>query len=72
MDTKTDTDPLLSDIEAYLTSTGMGAGQFGIASVNDSGFVTTLRRGREVRRKTRNKVLAFMQSNPTGISQAAR
>lgn len=72
MDTKPDTDPLLADVEAYLASTGMGAGHFGIASVNDSGFVTTLRRGREVRRKTRIRVLDFIKANPSGTSKPDR
>ena len=43
-------DPLLADIDAYLVRTGMTGAELGIAALNDSGFVTTLRRGREPRR----------------------
>jgi hypothetical protein len=72
METSLSLDPLLIDIEAYLGKTGMSAQAFGRATVNDSGFLTTLRRGREVRRKTRQRVLQFIQDHPTGLSQADR
>ncbi len=72
MNNLTDLDPLLDDIEAYLKRTGMTGADFGYAVLKDSGFVTTLRRGREVRRKTRQRVLQFIQENPTGFSKPDR
>ncbi len=72
METALILDPLLGDVEGYLTRTGMSAQAFGRATVNDSGFVTTLRRGREVRRKTRERVLQFIQDHPTGLSKPDR
>lgn len=65
-------DPLLADIEAYLAATGMSGAAFGEAALKDKGFMTTLRRGRELRRKTKDLVLRFINDNPTGISRADR
>lgn len=72
METEISLDPLLADIDAYLVRTGMNGGDFGHAAVNDRGFVTTLRRGREPRRKTRARVLQFMTDNPGGPSKPDR
>lgn len=54
------TDPLLSDIEAFLAGTGMAASRFGMMALGDPRFVRDLRDGREVKRATRAKVIEFM------------
>jgi hypothetical protein len=72
MDTISTRDPLLDDIEAYLVRTGMSAQAFGRAALNDSAFMTTLRRGRDVRRSTHMRVRQFMNENPTGLSKPDR
>lgn len=72
METTITTDPLLDEVEAYLTRTGVTGFNFGLAALNDSGFVTTLRRGREPRRKTRARVLQFMADNPSGLFKPDR
>lgn len=56
-----DTDPILAEIEAFLASSGMAATQFGYQVMGDPGFVHELRRGRECRRRTRNKIVSFIE-----------
>jgi hypothetical protein len=53
-------DELMDRIEAFLTEHEMTASAFGLAALNDPGFVFDLRNGREVRRATRQKATDFM------------
>ena len=57
-----DTDPLLGDIEQYLSDSGMSATAFGVATVNDPALVRDLRAGREPRRATRCRIREFLAS----------
>lgn len=53
---------LLAVIEAHCAASGMSKSAFGTSSVGDPRFVDDLRDGREPRRKTVNKVLAFISA----------
>jgi len=53
---------LLSEIEAFLTNTGMGAARFGTAAMGDKHFVRDLRNGRRTWPETESKVRLFMST----------
>ncbi len=55
-------DPLLLNIERFLAEAGMEPTTFGEKSMNDGNFVRDLRNGREVRRRTRERVLRFISA----------
>lgn len=57
-------DPLLDEVEAYLSQSQVSATEFGRDAVNDGSFVTGLRAGRETRRKTASRVRQYMRDNP--------
>ncbi len=52
---------LLRDIERFLLIKDMNASDFGILCLNDPGFVTGVRNGRECREMTRDRVKAFIK-----------
>lgn len=54
---------LLQRVEAYIARTGLKEWAFGRAAINDPALVAQLRTGRELRRGTRQKVLAFLESD---------
>jgi hypothetical protein len=60
-------DELLSEVEAFLSETGMPATIFGRQEMNDASFVPDLRAGRECRRSTRERARAAMQRLREGI-----
>lgn len=51
---------LLNEIQAFLTETGMKPWEFGRKAINDPKLWAGLRKGRELRRSTRARVLAFL------------
>lgn len=53
----------VAEVEAFLSATGMDRTTFGVDAVNDSMFVTGLRKGREPREKTVTKVRQFMRDH---------
>lgn len=53
-------DRLLKDIEAFIAARRMSATEFGRQALNDSDFVHGLRRGRDVRLSTVERVRDFM------------
>lgn len=55
-----DPDPLLADIEAFLARHRYSAARFGQEAVNDSALVLELRKGRELKRATRRRILQFI------------
>lgn len=55
-------DPLLSIIETFLAKYGMDPTVFGKNAMNDGNFVGDLRSGREVRRRTRERVERFIDN----------
>jgi hypothetical protein len=55
-------DPILADIERFLSATGMTPTAFGSGALNDPAFVHQLRKGRECKRATRAKVRAFIEA----------
>lgn len=50
-----------ADIEAFLVTRAMNATEFGLQAMGDSHFVHALRRGRNVRTDTIEKVRKFME-----------
>lgn len=55
------THPILAEIEAFIVATDSTPSKFGASAVNDPCFVFDLRAGREPRRATLQKVVAFMR-----------
>ncbi|WP_406586420.1 hypothetical protein [Asaia lannensis] len=55
-----DPDPILPDVEAFIARVGMSATAFGSSVNGDPRLVHDLRTGRELRRKTREKIAAFI------------
>ena len=53
----------LSDIEAFLASSGMGAARFGKEAIGDPNFVRNLREGRSPSLKTAERVMGFISSS---------
>lgn len=53
-------DQLRTDIERFLTRTGMSPSRFGICAMNDAKFVSRLRDGSSVRLDTADRVRRFM------------
>jgi hypothetical protein len=62
MQTDTDTDPLLAEVEAFLKASEMTPTAFGVAALNDPTLVHEMRRGRECKRATRARIKDFMVS----------
>ncbi|GAN66876.1 hypothetical protein AA0481_0597 [Acetobacter orientalis NRIC 0481] len=56
----TEPDPILPAVEAFLAREGISPTSFGKNAVNDPAFVRDLREGRELRKKTRDRVFAFL------------
>lgn len=59
---------ILTEIEQFLTASGMTAHRFGVLAGNDSGMVPRLRAGREPSKATRAKIEAFLateRANPS-------
>ncbi|MFS3135802.1 hypothetical protein ACLRDC_10545 [Gluconacetobacter sacchari] len=59
-------DPLLGVVERFLTASGLSATAFGVLAMRDPRFVHELRVGREVRRATRLRVVAWMRAAGAG------
>ena len=59
------THPILAEIEAFIVANNVTPSVFGSGAVNDPCFVFDLRAGREPRRATLEKVVAFMRDAPT-------
>lgn len=57
-----DPDPILPDIDMLLLKSGMTATAFGKSAAGDPMLVTDLRRGRELRQKTRARIMEFIKS----------
>lgn len=53
--------PLLIEIEQYLQTRGLSATRFGRLAVKDPRFVEDLRQGRSPRRRTLERVSAYMR-----------
>jgi hypothetical protein len=52
---------LISEIEAYCAKHEITPTDFGRLAMNDTALVTTLRRGRELRSATRQKILDYLK-----------
>ena len=61
---------LLVRIERYLRATKTAPTRFGREAVGDPNLVADLRDGREPRRATTRRVLAFIEANEPGASLA--
>ncbi len=57
------TNDLLADIEQFLTKKGVHPTCFGRAALNDPNFVFDLRRGRDYRRSTAERVKKYIDDN---------
>ena len=55
------THPILAEIEAFIVANNVTPSVFGTSAVNDPRFVFDLRAGREPRRATLERVVAFMR-----------
>lgn len=55
-----DLDDFRSEVEAFLRDGRLTASAFGDKAAGDSNFVSDLRAGRECRKRTRERVRAFM------------
>lgn len=67
---------LLSEIEAFLAETGMGASYFGRQSAGNTELVPRLRNGGRVWPETERRVRSFMRSKrreaaPSSVTQAS-
>lgn len=56
---------LLSAIESHCAKSGMGESTFGTLALGDPNFVSTLRKGREPRRKTVARAFDFILTGKT-------
>lgn len=65
----THAEQFLSDIEAFLTRSGMTATAFGMAALNDPSFVPDLRNGRKPNLGLVDKVHAFIRAHEAPAKQ---
>lgn len=73
MDIDPTPDPVLAEVEAFLQTTQMTATAFGQQSLNDPTLVHELRKGRECKRVTRERIRHFMRAvNPAATAHAGR
>lgn len=70
MDAEFDADPVLAEVERFLSSAQMTPTAFGQRALNDPTLVHELRKGRECKRATRAKILEFIEAEAAklGIS----
>jgi 2,4-dienoyl-CoA reductase-like NADH-dependent reductase (Old Yellow Enzyme family) len=54
---------LIARIEKFIARGGLSATSFGMKSVNDPRLVADLKDGRELRRKTRERIEAFIRGD---------
>jgi hypothetical protein len=54
--------PILEEIDAFLSVTGMGASYFGKCAVGNSELVNRLREGRPILNETERRVREFMST----------
>jgi DNA-binding response OmpR family regulator len=54
---------LIKRIEAFLTRSGMAPTEFGKLAVNDGNLIAQLKSGRELRSRTKSRVLSFIGSH---------
>jgi len=62
MDTETTTDPILQDVERFIRASQMTATAFGQRALNDPTLFHELRRGRECKRITRERIRTFIKA----------
>lgn len=60
---------LLTEIEAFCARAGMSPRAFGDQALGDRGLVTNLRKGRDLRTTTKNRIKAFMADFPIPSSE---
>ncbi len=56
-----DTDPVLAEVETFISATGITPTAFGVKALNDPTLVHEMRKGRECKRATRAKIREFIQ-----------
>ena len=66
------TDKLLRDILAWCKREGLAPSEFGYMAVGDRAFVTHLKRGRQPRADTLDRVRAWMRENAGGKWRPSR
>lgn len=64
-------DPILGEIEAFLTETGRTPTAFGYDALKDPTLVHELRRGRECRRATRERIRQFIKAERGAAGSSA-
>lgn len=60
MEAQTVPDPILAEVEDFLSAAGMTPTAFGQRALNDPTLVHELRKGRECKRATRARILEFI------------
>ena len=55
---------LLGKVEEYLAKSGLNESMFGMRAIGDPNLVQQMREGRELREKTKARVISFIESNP--------
>lgn len=55
--------PILQDIEAFLSATGMTKTEFGLSALNDGKLIDNLRDGRRIWPETEKKIRDFIKSH---------
>lgn len=63
---------LLRDIERHLRQTGTAPSRFGREVLGDPAFVASLRRGREPRARTVDKVRTYLAERQSRMPEQAR
>lgn len=53
---------IVAEIEAFCEASGMSPTDFGREALGDSGLMTTLKKGRELRRATRAKIRDYIKN----------
>jgi hypothetical protein len=60
---------LLSDILAFCAKRGMKRSAFGLEAIKDRSLVTQIEAGRELRRKTVNRIREYIDQSEAGAAE---
>ena len=66
------TDPILVDVEKFLQAAQMTATAFGQKALNDPTLVHELRNGRECKRRTRARILEYIEEFAAAVQPQSR
>lgn len=72
MDSVTQFDPVLPEIERFLEASQMTPTEFGRQALKDPALVHDLRRGRECKRATRERIRGFIRDFAERVASAVQ